>query len=141
MKRYLIIAALSALVLSGCATPTIRFIEDGNSYTEDSASRLLEESDAGPLTDSPSSDAAKLEHDALVDLRKSGATGATAATLITKTLPAGRRAVTYYVERATFESQSALIVIEATGPSGGKLDAKSLWVCADDGTVLLSLMR
>lgn len=141
-RFVLVLAALAALLVAGgCASSSTKLVDEGRTYDRASALRLAASIDSGDLADRSSQEAATLRHDALVDLRKQGATGAAAASLITKTFPTDTAAVPFYVERAAFDSRPVFVVIEALGPKDGPLRDKRVWVLSDSGEVLLSGTR
>jgi len=103
-----------------------------------SVSEILKRADAGAYAKKPTSDATDLRHEALVALRKRGGDAAATADLITRTFPADTRSVPVYVERATVDGKRALVVVEATGPKSGSLDAKRMWVFDGQGNVIFA---
>jgi hypothetical protein len=134
-------ALMLALALMGCSAPNLTFVDEGGSYNRESALALTAAADSGDLADHSTREAGVLRHDALVDLRGEGAAGAEAASIITRTFPSDAAAVPFYVERATFDSVPALVIIEAIGPADGSLVDKRIWVLSEDGDVLLSGTR
>lgn len=143
-RSRLLVACLiasMAVALSACSTEGLGLVDQGRDYTQETALRLAASADPQDLDEHVSSDSAPLRHDALVDLRRSGDAGAEAASLITKTFPSDSTGVPFYVERATFESAPALIVLEAIGRPGGTLTDTRVWVLSEDGDVLLSATR
>ncbi len=134
-------ALVLALALSGCSASNLTFIEKGGSYDRESALALAEAANSGDLAGRSTREAKALRHDALVDLRSKGAAGAEAASLITQTFPSDAAAVPFHVERATFASMPAFVIIEAIGPADGSLVDKRIWVLSEDGDVLLSGTR
>jgi hypothetical protein len=128
--------ATAMLSLSGCGTQGPVWVEKTGTYTTQSLSALYSAADITKFASTPSADAVKLRHDALVGLRARGGGAAQAADLITKTLPATTPGVPVYVEKATVAGQPGLVVIEATGPATGKLTTKRLWALSDSGAVL-----
>jgi hypothetical protein len=127
---------LSAFALLGCGPKGPVWVEGGGTYTTESLVTLYSAADITKLASTSSSDASKLRHEALVGLRQRGGAAASAADLITKTLPATTAGVPVYVEKATVSGQPALVVIEATGPATGKLTTKRLWALSETGAVL-----
>ena len=142
-KRSIVaaISLLLALALTSCSQSGLTFVDEGGSYDRESALALAAAADSGDLAGRSTREADALRHDALVDLRSEGAAGAEAASLVTKTFPSNAAAVPFYVERATFDSKPALVVIEAIGPADGSLADKRIWVLSEDGDVLLSGTR
>lgn len=146
MSRVILLATMAAAAVMvagsvGCSTASVTYVDAGASYNEAEALALSGELDAGELAQAPTSETAERRHDALVDLRRQGSTAAEAATLITKTFPADASGVPFYVERATFESVPALVIVESIGRSEGSLSDVRVWVIDLDGAVLLSGTR
>ena len=135
-----VLAALT-LLLAGCEPTGPEFVAEGRSYTLNTALELSDTIDAGGLAEQPTSKANELRHEALVALRKQGDMAENAAKVITATFPAETSGVPYYVERALYHSEPALIIVEAIGPQGGTLSDRRVWVLSLDGEVLLSGTR
>lgn len=134
-------ATLSIAVLAlaaGCAPEGPVYVDQSSNYTMASVAEVLGRADASAYVGKPVSDAVELRHDALVSLRKRGGDAAAAADLITRTFPADTRSVPVYVERAAVDGTSALVVVEATGPKNGTLNAKRMWVFDDQGDVIFA---
>lgn len=142
MRRLLRLGLGMALVLlTGCNPSITRYVDDGRSYTTDSALAIAESVDPGDLGGAQVSDASELRQRALADLRGQGETAAAAATLITRTFPKETAGVPFYVERITYDSNAAYLVVEAIGHSGGLLEDERVWVLDEAGGILLSGMR
>lgn len=142
LMRLMIAATGVALVLvSGCSSSPVVYLESNTSYTSSNASDLLEEVSTAAIADSSAADSAVLRQKALVALRGEGDGGAQAADLITETFPADTRGVPVYVERASYEGKAALLMVEATGPPSGQLMDARLWVFDESGSILFSDLR
>jgi hypothetical protein len=136
-RHSILVLAIAALVLlGGCASSAPRWVDSGGAYTKTTVSSVLAKADISRFAGQSASDTAKARHDALTELRKRGGAASDAADLITKTLPADTRGIPAYVERATFDQQPAVILVEAIGPPQGKLTTKRLWVIGETGGVL-----
>lgn len=138
MRRAAIILVLSALLLTGCSPKAPEFVDKGTTYTQDTLRSRLASASAQSLAARTVAEAPELRSRTLAALRGKGDAASAAATLITKSFPAETASVPVYVERATFEGKQALVIVEAYGASGGKLDRKRLWVIDDKGTILFS---
>lgn len=137
----LLVAILSTAVLVlavGCAPKGPLYVDKSSNYTMTSVGEILRRADASAYAKKPTSDVTGLRHEALVALRKRGGDAAATADLITRTFPADTRSVPVYVERATVDGKRALVVVEATGPKSGSLDAKRMWVFDDQGNVIFA---
>lgn len=137
----ILLVILSTAMLAcaaGCSPKGPLYVDTGASYTMDSVDEILRGADAGAYATEPTADATGLRHEALVALRKRGENAAAAADLITRTFPADTRSVPVYVERASVDGKRVLVVVEATGPKGGSLDAKRMWVFDDQGNVIFA---
>lgn len=133
-----VFGALLALAVAGCSAPTPEFVDSGNEYTKQEAISLLEESDAGSLSDAPTQDSETLRREALARLRQQGGSAQEAARVITEAFAGAKRGVPYRVERATFDGAACWIVLEAAARTGSsRLDSRRLWVLDPQGTVLL----
>lgn len=139
----IIIASLCAVLLTGtgCTSDDIVFVDEGTSYTADSAIELLEASDSGRLARASASDADHLRQEALSALRQRAGAGAVAARTITRTFPGASGSVPYRVERASFDGTECWMILEASGRAGGRLEDRRLWVIDTDGGVLLFASR
>jgi len=138
---FLLVAIAVLLTLSGCSHADIRFVDDGGSYTQASATDLLESADPGELVNERADAAPRLRQEALSRLRDLGGTAETAASVITRSFPSDSTGVPYRVERATFDGDAAWIILEARGRANGPLSGRLLWVIDRNGTVLYSGMR
>lgn len=136
LLSLIVFAVVVAPLLSACGPTGPTWVDAGATYTTTSLSSEYAKTSIGDLAKTSTADTAKLRHDALVGLRSRGGSAAEAADLITKTLPADSRGVPLYVERATVNGAPSLILIEAIGPSSGKLTTKRLWLLSTQGAVL-----
>jgi hypothetical protein len=128
---------LVAVVLgTGCSPKGPAWVDAGNDYSSSNVSSVYSRADISSLSAQSAADTAQARHDALTELRKRGGAASSAADLITKTLPSNERGIPVYVERATFGGKPAILLVEAIGPAGGKLNTKRLWVFSDTGAVL-----
>jgi hypothetical protein len=130
------LAAMALLALTACGPTGPTWVDAGATYHTTNLKSLYAKASIGDLAKTSTADTAKLRHDALVGLRRRGGSAADAADLITKTLPADSHGVPLYVERANVNGVPALILIEAIGPSTGKLTTRRLWALSDQGAVL-----
>ena len=130
-----------AIALIGCAPRGPVWLDNGAVYSSGSVGALIDAADTTRLVDRPTSDAPRLRHTALTELRKDSEAAALAANLLTDTFEPTTRGVPVYVERASVDGTAAVIVVEATGPKSGKLSAKRLWVLSEDGDVILARSR
>ncbi len=135
-----IMLAFVGLVLSGCAASGPQWADEGASYTLDSVKAVFDRVEEPEALGSAVAESADLRHDALVGLRRRGETAAQATDLITATFPS-TAGVPVYVERATFDGEDALLVVELIGPADGSLNDLRLWVVSDDGDVLFSAVK
>lgn len=133
-----ILSTAMLAIAAGCSPKGPLYVDESSSYTVSSVGEILRRADASAYAKEPTSDAADLRHEALVALRKRGGDATAAADLITRTFPADTRSVPVYVERATMDGKRALVVVEATGPKSGSLDAKRMWVFDDQGNVIFA---
>jgi hypothetical protein len=139
----LMIAATGVMLVfvSGCSPSPVIYLESNTSYTAANSSDLLEEVDTAAIAKRSAADSGELRQRALVALRGEGDGGAQAADLITETFPADTRGVPVYVERASYDGQAALLMVEATGPPSGQLMDARLWVFDESGSILFSDLR
>ncbi len=140
--------ALSVFVLGvmatgvvGCASRGPVWVSEQSAYTTKTVETVFDAADTSQLTDQPTEDAAALRHDALAALRKSGADASGVADMLTRTFEPETRGVPVYVELASVDGTTAVIVVEATGPKSGTLDSKRLWVLDADGDVIFARSR
>lgn len=127
---------VTALSLPGCTKPIIEYVDRDASYSTQSALTLLDETTSARLSQTGVGESRGLRSTALAELRREGAEQSEAASLITSTIPQDTRGVPYYVERADFEGEAALVVLEATGPPQGTLSDARLWILSEEGDVL-----
>lgn len=138
MRTALVVLAVLAVLLTGCTSDAPEFVDAGKTYTQPQLQERLASIDTESLKQTPVLQASTLRSKSLAALRGEGETAAAAATLITKSFPSGTAAVPVYVEKATYTGDTALVIVEAYGPSTGTLDRKRLWVISADGQVLFS---
>lgn len=134
-------ALLAVVALCACAPGTPIFVDENAAYSAETIIGVLERTDPGKLVGRPTDDAAGLRREALVALRTKGGTASKAADLLTSTFADLSPGVPYYVERATFEGDQAVVVAEVIGPRGGRLEDVRIWVIADSGDILYSGTR
>lgn len=134
----IVVALLAMLALvTGCAPNPPRFVDEGASYSADQALELPLDINSGAVAGRPASEAAETRSETLAALRREGGDRAEIAALITTTIPSKSPGVPIYIELAEVDRVPAVIVIEAVGPRGGKLDGKRVWVLDRSGRVLL----
>lgn len=135
MMTLVAVLALAAIV--GCgSSASPKWVDADATYATSSLPGVFDKADISKYKDRPVAEAAELRHKALTALRLEGEDAARAADLITKTLPADSPGIPVYVERATVSGQPAYILVEAIGPTGGRLTVKRIWALADSGAVL-----
>ena len=135
--RLMLAFALSGVVLlAGCSSTGPTWVDSGAGYTTQNVSDVYTKADISRYAEVSAANTTQQRHDALTALRARGGNASDAATLLTNTLPSDARGVPVYVERATFNGQPALILVEAIGPSKARLTTKRLWVLSAEGTVL-----
>ena len=134
----LTLAVTSLALVIGCAPSGPTYIDGGSNYTIASVNAVLSRADAGSMTNRPTSEAAGLRHAALVALRRRGGAAASAADLITRTFPSDTRSVPVYVEWAVIGGKRSIVIVEATGPKNGRLNAKRLWVLDGQGNIIFA---
>lgn len=134
------VVLLAGLLLFGCTTSTITFVEEGRAHTRESALKLADtyEHESTSMT---ADDASSARTKALTDLRSKGNDAARAADLITDTFPSDTAGVPFYVEIASYESTPCVVLLESIGRPGQDLTDTRLWVLGNDGEVLLSAIR
>ena len=139
--RLVLVKALTplalAMLLTGCSSADPVYVSKGTSYTAATIASVFDIAD----TTEPATESALLRHSALAALRRSGADASAVADLLTRSFPSDTRGVPVYVERATFDGKPAVVVVEATGPSGGHLDSKRIWVLGERGDVYFAGSR
>ena len=146
MNRFrTVFAALAAVLivvaLTACSGGSTHFVSEGNAYTAQTVTAVLDTADASTAEGKPTSEAGELRSQALVSLRRQGGSAAKAADILTQTFANSSPGVPYYVEEATFDGADALVVAEVIGPKGGALEDKRIWVIDDAGEILFSGTR
>lgn len=136
-----LIAALALVLMAGCTKTGPIFVDGGQDYTSQTVLGALDKADTSSISSRPTSEGAKLRHDALAALRREGSVASSVADLLTRTFPSTTSGVPVYVERATYAGKTAIVVVEATGPASGSLDSKRLWVVGEDGDILFAGSR
>lgn len=142
--RFITAALLAVLMMagvSGCSDKGPTWVDEGTKYTVASVERLLVATDISAIADRPTTTATDLRHKALASLRKQGESASGVADMLTSTFEPDTRGVPVYIEKASLEGTSVVVVVEATGPKSGKLDHKRLWVLSEDGSVVLARSR
>jgi len=127
--------------VTGCSGTGPTWVDEGTVYTTASVARLLDTADISRVADQPTTTATELRHKALSSLRKQGDSASAVANMLTSTFEPDTRGVPVYVEKASLDGTSVVVVVEATGPKSGKLTLKRLWVLAEDGSVILARSR
>jgi hypothetical protein len=130
------VVVFSLFAIAGCSSSGPAWVDSDATYTSSNVAGVFDKADISKYKDQPVDKAADLRQAALTALRMKGAQASKAADLITKTLPVNSPGVPVYVERATVGGQPAYILVEAIGPSGGRLNVKRIWALADTGAVL-----
>jgi len=136
-----VLTVVVLLAVSGCGSDSPPFVDTGASYTDQDVTSVFGSVDANSALGQPTADAPALRSAALGALRGEGEAAASAADLITRTFASSTAGVPVYVERALFNGEQALIVVEAIGPKGGKLSDLRVWVIDETGEVLYSGTR
>lgn len=131
-----LIVALTLLAVAGCAPSGPSWVDSSATYTTSNLPGVFDKTDISKYKDQPVTKSAELRQKALTALRMEGQQASQAADLITKVLPIDSSGVPVYVERATVGGQPAYILVEAIGPTGGKLSVKRMWALSDSGAVL-----
>ncbi len=137
VSQYVAAALFALVLLAGCSGNPPRFVDEDNVYSADQALELPLDVHAGAVAGRPAEDAEELRTDTLAALRREGGEKADIAALITQSLPVKSRGVPIYIELAEVDKVSSIIVVEAVGRDGGKLDGKRVWVLNRAGEVLL----
>lgn len=137
----LLVALTLVLGLVGCADGATVWVDESAAYTAASIGEPLDTADISRVSERPTAEAQDLRHDALSSLRKQGDSASQVADMLTSTFDPDTRGVPVYVEKASFEGTSVVIVVEATGPKSGALTLKRLWVLGEDGSVILARSR
>lgn len=136
-----LVCAVAPALLFGCAKKGPVYVDNAVAHSKESALALLANADASAVAARPTSDGAKLRHDALAALRSRGPAASSVSDLLTRTFPTDTSGVPVYVERGTFDGRPAVFVVEATGPGTGALSSKRLWVVSDEGDILFAGSR
>lgn len=137
----MLVSATLLAMLSGCAEKGPVFVDAGTAYNKTNALVVLEQADASAVAARPTAEGTKLRHTALSALRRQGATASNVADLLTRTFPSDTTGVPIYVERVTYDGKPAVLVVEATGPESGSLNAKRLWIVGETGDILFAGSR
>ena len=137
----LLVLLMLASVTGGCAPKGPSYVDSGSSYSKATLGGLFNKADIAAYSTRPVADSPALRHDALTELRRRGGNASKASDLLTATFGATTRGVPVYVEWANVDGQSALVFIEAIGPTGGKLATKRLWALSESGDVLFAATR
>lgn len=136
-----LVVTIAVASLVGCARKGPVFVDAGVAHTKASALSILAQADTAQVASRPTAEGSKLRHDALAALRRQGSTASAAADLLTRAFPSDTSGVPVYVERGTYEGKPAVLIVEATGPSSGSLNAKRLWVVGENGDILFAGSR
>jgi hypothetical protein len=136
-----VVACCVVGVALGCRPAGPTYSESTNSYTTTNLDALFELAAKSERVGSAPAEVAELRHQALVALRGAGSGGSAAAKVITQTFPAETRGVPVLAEKARFQGEPALIVVEVIGPPGKPLDDTRLWVVSESGDILYSEVR
>jgi hypothetical protein len=131
-----LIVAFALVSAAGCASSGPAWVDSNATYTTSNLAGVFDKADISKYKDQPVSKSAELRQSALTALRMEGKQASEAADLITKVLPAESSGVPVYVERATVGGEQAYILVEAIGPSGGRLGVKRMWALSGSGAVL-----
>jgi hypothetical protein len=139
--RPTFMVALFALValLSACSGSSgVHFIPEGASYTPGDLGVVRDTADAGTLADAATAEAPSLRQEYLASLRRRDADASALADALTTQFPPDHAGVPFYVERGSFDSTPAWIVVEAWGSEGGRLENRRVWVFSLDSLTLLA---
>lgn len=137
----LVMIVVASLSITGCTAAGPEFVDEGASYDARTIMRILDEHDAGSLTEANLADVSQLRQAALAELRQEGPEAAEAASVITSTFPSDMGGVPYYVEKAKFDGTPAWVLLEARGRDRGALGERALWVLSPRGDVLFASRR
>jgi len=144
-RRHLavLVALALCLLLTGCGSrANLTFIDDGKSYSGADLEALLATTDLGKTAKVTTDEAPDVRIEVLAQLRQQGDGAATLANTLTSDFPVDVAAVPVLVEAATYEGETAWIVIEAWGDENGTLIHRRLWVFAEsDQSVLAALSQ
>ncbi len=128
----------ATLTLAACSSaPVVTIVRTSATYTIPQAEQSARSVSLGSVAGSSADSAPAARQKALASLRRQGSEGQKIADLLTKGFPATTRAVPVHVEAATVDGRPAYIVVEASGPAGGTLETRRVWVFdGEKGTVL-----
>jgi hypothetical protein len=120
---------LVGAMMSGCARSFApKFVPDGGSLSSSDVESMAQSVDLSPVAGIDVEHAPDARTDALVWLRRQGALGDRAATLLTVGFPDRTASVPLVVEIAQVDGVRSLVVVEAFGASGGPLAFRRLWL-------------
>lgn len=120
---------LAAAMLLGCSRSfTPRFVPDGGTLNSADVESMTQNVELSPVAGIDVEHAPDARTDALVWLRRQGALGDRAATLMTVGFPDRTAAVPLVVEIAQVDGVRSLVVIEAFGGASGALVFRRLWL-------------
>lgn len=132
------LAIVCLVALSGCKPSVqIDFQPSAPATSYDEVERQAASADLGSASRITVSDAPEARSRALVWLRRQGAEGDRAASILTTGFPVRTAAVPVLVHIAEIEDVRALVVVEAFGEASGSLDHRRLWVFDYDTGVLI----
>ena len=135
----LLVMLVPALALSACAGIHVAYVDQSAVYSKSDLQALLETTTAEGVSTEPAERAPDLRHDSLVELRSQGRAQSAFADLITRSFPTASEGVPVYVEQAVVDGQPAVVVVEAWGKVGARIDRKRLWVLErSSGDILFS---
>lgn len=125
-----VILGLVCLVTLAACKPTVDvdFLPDAPATTYAEAERQAAAADLGTASRIDVSDAPEARSEALVWLRRQGAEGDRAASILTTGFPVRTAAVPVLVHVTEIEGVRALVVVEAFGGTSGPLEHRRLWV-------------
>lgn len=131
---------LASALVSGCARDFMpRFVPDGGTMNASDVESMTQNADLSPVAGIDVGHAPDARTDALVWLRRQGALGDRAATLMTTGFPDRTAAVPLIVEIARVDGIRSLVVVEAFGGASGSLSFRRLWLFdLDTGDLLRS---
>lgn len=127
---------VALLVLVGCST-ALEWDPQAGTVTSAQLDQQLKSAATDDLKAVSVAQARERRDRALAGLREENG-GSEVADVLTKAFARGNAGVPVYIGRGTFSGKQAIIVIEAYGAPGGKLEHKRLWVLSEDGTPLYS---
>jgi hypothetical protein len=130
---------LSTLVASGCSGVPTSWVPDGGALTSAQVDELAKNTDLSSASAVSIADAPDRRTEVLVWLRRRGADGGRAASLLTKGFPDRTEAIPVLVELAMVDGVRSLVVVEAAPGVEGELTAKRLWLFRfESGTLVRS---